>query len=117
MNRWVVLLVGLASVLNTSATITQHCERHGAHVMHRASEDGAPSRATWERSSHSDCPHCPPDECAQASPCASTTTLIVPASSLVTSSLLGHRASAGRPREPLRSTSHAPPTPPPQLIA
>lgn len=119
-SRWVLLLVGLLGGLNIPSAVAQHCERHSAHNLHAGMAElhGASQLMTgWRPVSHADCPHCPPTECAQLSPCASTMVLGV----LVVAHLINpppaERSSLSPRTRVLRSTTRQPLTPPPQEIA
>jgi hypothetical protein len=120
LTRWFLLLVGLAGGFNVGSAVS-HCERHahdmraGSAVSH--SESHTLPAAAWQVPAHSDCPHCPPAECAQVSPCASTATPAIPAAPQVINLLIGQGTPVSSARQLLCSSTHPPLTPPPQLVA
>ena len=120
-----VVIVGLATGLNAVAAASQggHCARHGASQLHVVQPGGghqeghdAPG-AAWERPHHTDCPHCPATECASVAPCATSSTGAVLPSLLELGVSLAHGVEVQPTLSALHSTSHRPPTPPPQSVA
>ena len=120
------LLLLIAAILSTplgwGIAGTSHCAQHGASPMHgvRSGTGHLGSQymdATWSRPSHTDCPHCPASECAILSPCATSTMVVRVTQPPHLVWFEAHSSSFLPAHEPVRSATHQPPTPPPQLIA
>ena len=121
-----MLVLGVVSVPSVGLGAMQrpHCEQNDGAAGERTSHAGPqhqmpePSSPTsWESGSQHDCPHCPPAECSQVAPCAtSPTPTIIEASGTIIPLTVASDGVAKLPIQP-GSTSHEPPTPPPQLIS
>ena len=115
-----MLLLGILSTPSVGARALQgpHCAKHEQSALHPAHHQASSAHAaSVQPGTQHDCPHCPATECAHLVPCATSTSPVTAAASLVvTESSPGH---VGVPtvRTHARSRTHEPPTPPPQLIA
>src|SRR5688572_23611595 len=124
--RILMLVLGVLAVpsVGTAAMQRPHCAQHdtapGAQTTHGngAHHTHAPnSSTTWQSGSQHDCPHCPPTECAQIAPCTtSPTATIVEGSGTVIPLMVRTELIPKLPVQP-GSTTHEPPTPPPQQIS
>jgi len=122
--KHVLLAAALVSGFNLGSEVSggAHCAGHAVsqgHVAHAASEHrhAAPSSASWDRPTHSNCSHCPADQCARTFPCTvSLVGALPPSRHGLAVPLLWLVATL--PSDPaVFSTNQIPPTPPPQAAA
>ena len=76
-----------------------------------------PGSTSWDAGSTHDCPHCAPTECVRLAPCAASTMATAPLESFAGIHLPVGHVRALRLEIHSCSTTHQPPTPPPQLIS
>ena len=123
--RVVMLVLGVLSVPSVGPAAMQrpHCARHEPSAMHQEAHSGdgqqmPESRSTsWGSPTRHDCPHCPATECARVAPCTTSSNAAISVTSLPVTQPATHRANLRRVQHRLYSTTHQPPTPPPQLIS
>jgi hypothetical protein len=114
-----MLVLGILSVPSVGARAMQgpHCAKHEQPTLHPAHQASSAHPESVQPGTPHDCPHCPARECAHVVPCATSTSPVTAAASLVvTESSPGH-VGVRTVRTHARSRTHEPPTPPPQLIA
>jgi hypothetical protein len=119
--KHLLLVAALVSALNV-ASGGAHCVGHAASQHHAAHAAGhhrhAPAAASsWDRPTHSNCSHCPADQCARTFPCTVSLVSALPSSRLGLAVPVP-RLAATLPSDPaVFSTDQVPPTPPPQAAA
>jgi hypothetical protein len=121
-----MLVLGILSVPSVGPAAMQrpHCAQHGPsavpQVAHSGGEHQMPEptgSASWESATKHDCPHCPATECARLAPCTTSSNAAVSVTALAVTQSATHRDVFPRLQHHLYSTTHQPPTPPPQLIS
>ena len=125
MARLLMLVLGVLSVpsIGLAAMQRPHCAQHSPSAVHQEAHPGMgqqapePSPTSWDGATSHDCPHCPATECARVAPCATSSNAAVSVTSLAVDQSVTHRATLRRVQHHLSSTTHQPPTPPPQLIS
>ena len=124
MGKLFLLLVGILSTPGLGLGLVQrsHCAAHEASMMHVVHPGGGHvghqgSILSWTRPMHSDCPHCPATECATVAPCSFSSTSATSPLILTLKTPPIHHLATFPVRVSVRSTTHQPPTPPPQTIA
>jgi len=121
--RLAMLMLGVLSVpsIGPAAMQRPHCAQHGPSAAQAHSGDGhhmpGSSSTSWESATQHDCPHCPAAECARIAPCTTSSSAAVSATSHAVTQSATDRAAPRRVQPHLHSTTHQPPTPPPQLIS
>jgi hypothetical protein len=123
--RVVMLVLGVLSVPSVGPAAMQgpHCAQHTPSAMHQGAHSGngqqmpEPGSTSWESGTQHDCPHCPATECARVAPCTTSSNAAVSVTSPAVNQSVTHRAGLRRAQHHLFSTTHQPPTPPPQLIS
>lgn len=123
--RVLMLGLGILSVPSVGPAAMQrpHCARHNPSAIHQVAHSGGghqmadPGPKSWETATKHDCPHCSATECAWVAPCTTSSNAAVSATSPAVTQSATDRATPRRVQPHLYSTTHQPPTPPPQLIA
>jgi len=123
--RVVMLGLGVLSVPSVGPAAMQrpHCAQHTPSGIHREAHSGGrhqmpdPVPTSWESATKHDCPHCPATECARVAPCTTSSNPAVSVPSLAVTQSATNRVIPRRVQHQLYSTTHQPPTPPPQLIS
>jgi hypothetical protein len=125
MTRILMLVLGILSVPSVGPTAMQrpHCAQHESSAMHPEAHSGthqmpASTDSTfWDSATQHECPHCPATECARVAPCTTSSNAAISATPLAVTQSTTRRAVLRRVGHHLYSTTHQPPTPPPQLIS
>lgn len=125
LTRMSMLVLGVLSVPSVGPAAMQrpHCAQHDPSAVHRGAHSGthqvpASNDATsWDSATQHECPHCPATECARVAPCTTSSNAAVSVTAPAVTQSATHRAILPRIQHHLYSTTHQPPTPPPQLIS
>ena len=123
--RILMLVLGILAVPSVGPAAMQrpHCAQHniaGEHTAHAGGTHQMPESgpsSSWETSNQHECAHCPPTECAQVAPCTTSPTATIIEGSRAIIPLAVDRVRLLRLLVQSGSTSHEPPTPPPQPIS
>jgi hypothetical protein len=122
--KHLLLAAALVSGFNLASEASggAHCAGHAVsqgHLAHAAGEHrhAAPRPASWDRPTHSNCSHCPADQCARTFPCTVSLVSALPPSRLGLAVPVPHLVASLARGAALSSISQVPPTPPPQAAA
>src|SRR5215203_5650636 len=123
--RTLMLVIAVFAVPSLRLTAMQcpPCARPDGSSMHQEMSHGSghrmagPAPALWDDDSTHECPHCPASQCARIAPCASSSNAAAVMTPFVVTHTASDQAMPARVPRQLFSTSHQPPTPPPQLIS
>src|SRR6476661_2978074 len=114
--RIVVLVLAILSLPGTGlgAVHRPHCTTHpGSSPGHH--QAASVHTGMLQPGIPHECPHCPATECANQVPCTGSNTLLVSAGPVPRSEPSSHRVTVSPLPCTVRSRTHQPPTPPPQL--